>query len=127
MMVVISLMPLSVMTLQGLWREAPAAEGSTALLRGPGDIDGQRRQQGAGLCAEPPGTFSVNKQQQRKGDGVDWPDRWGRTPLHWAAVNGHIASCKVGCKDAHRRTASRLHFLPMTLKYSTTQWTAVAP
>eukprot|EP00951_Prasinocladus_malaysianus_P015300 scaffold117178_cov32-Prasinocladus_malaysianus.AAC.4 len=29
------------------------------------------------------------------GAAVDWTDRWGRTPLHWAVVNGHVECCKV--------------------------------
>eukprot|EP00873_Tetraselmis_striata_P002700 jgi/Tetstr1/422964/TSEL_013742.t1 len=26
---------------------------------------------------------------------VDWPDRWDRTPLHWAVVNGHWGCCEM--------------------------------
>jgi len=34
---------------------------------------------------------------------VDRVDAWGRTPLHWAAVNGHRAAC-VALLDAGAST-----------------------
>lgn len=29
------------------------------------------------------------------GGALDWRDRWHRTPLHWAVLNGHLESCKA--------------------------------
>eukprot|EP00439_Symbiodinium_sp_Y106_P023264 s5069_g2.t2 len=39
---------------------------------------------------------SVSSQGARVyGGAIDWRDRWHRTPLHWAVLNGHTAACEV--------------------------------
>jgi len=37
--------------------------------------------------------------QIHKGGRFDWADRWFRTPVHWAVLNGNVESLKILLKS----------------------------
>jgi len=60
--------------------------------------------------------------QDHGGGRFDWPDRWFRTPVHWAVLNGNVPALEVllefGCnpmpgspskmRKRNRRTSARI-------------------
>jgi hypothetical protein len=54
-----------------------------------------RAERPRGVPARAAGGTTLQREREREREMLEWRDRWGRTAVHWAVLNGHVACLRA--------------------------------